>query len=252
MTAARRPASRPPVSCSPILKPAAPRPTTAKDTEYAARTEMSAANLWVGGTRYQNCIHTGGFNSSTQIHFAGEYIGLYGSSDDGGVEGAFKRWGWLNQVTSGATEFMVSDTGTLRSGGANVSLKVTPSSVSLQSTNWILSRIKLLELPIYASTASKQYDLYFIPTATADWTADPTAVELWIELEAWGHATNAARKVTKSTGVIDMNGSLTWQALSVTVAPAQAGVAFLRAYYAKPIEASKANSFFIDPIPVIT
>ena len=49
-----------------------------------------------------------------------------------------------------------------------------------------------------------------------------------------------------------MNGSTNFTALSVTVAPAQAGVAYLKAYYAKTKESSKANTFFCDPIPVIT
>ena len=142
-----------------------------------------------------------------------------------------------------------SDTGTVRSGGSNISLKVTPNTEF--STLSEFSKLLLFELPIYATTDSKTYDIYFRPTATTDWTNDPTASELWIELEAWGHATNNFRKITKSTGVIDMNGSTDWQALSVTVAPAQAGVAYLRAYYCKTKEAG-ANIFFVDPIPVIS
>ena len=49
-----------------------------------------------------------------------------------------------------------------------------------------------------------------------------------------------------------MNGSTTWTALSVTVAPAQAGVAYLRGYYCKTKEAAKANTFFWDTVPVVT
>ena len=110
----------------------------------------------------------------------------------------------------------------------------------------------LFEIPFYATTDSKKYEVFFRPTATADWTADPTAAELWIELEAWGHATNNFRKITKSTGVIDMNGSTTFTALDVTVGPAQAGVAYLRGYYAKTKESGKANTFFWDVVPVVS
>ena len=107
----------------------------------------------------------------------------------------------------------------------------------------------LFEIPIYATTNSKQYDIYFRPDATANWSADPLATELWIELEAWGHASNNFRKITKSTGVVTDSGN--WESLTVTVAPAQAGVAYLRCYYCKTKEAG-SNILFVDPIPVIS
>ena len=147
------------------------------------------------------------------------------------------------------TTVFQSETTTVRSGGSNKSIKVIPTTN--MTTIWDFNKLMVFEIPIYATTDSKQYDIYFRPNTTAEWTTDPTASELWIELEAWGHATNNFRKITKSTGVIDMNGSTAWQALSVTVAPAQAGVAYLRCYYAKTKEAG-ANVFFVDPIPVIT
>ena len=137
-----------------------------------------------------------------------------------------------------------SETTTVRSGGGTQSIKVLPST--RLSTIWKYSRILVFEYPIYAATGSKTYTVYFRPTATADWTADPTNTELWIELEAWGHASNNYRKITKSTGVIDMNGSTSWQTLTVTVNPAQTGVAYLRVYYAKTKESGKANTFFTD------
>lgn len=143
-----------------------------------------------------------------------------------------------------------SETSTVRSGGSTIAIKVIPSTEL--SINWEFSKIKLFELPIYATTDSKTYDIYFRPTATADWTADPTNSELWIELEAWGHASNNFRQITKSTGTIDMNGSTSWAALSITVAPAQVGVAYLKCYYAKTKEGGKANTFFCDPIPEIS
>jgi hypothetical protein len=151
---------------------------------------------------------------------------------------------------SASSPIYQSETTTVRSGGSNKSIKVTPSTNL--GTAWEASRIKLFEIPFYATTASKTYTVYFKTNATTDWTADPTAAELWIELEAWGHATNNFRKITKSTGVIDFNGSTAWQSLTVTVAPAQAGVAYLRCYYAKTKEASKSNVFFVDPIQEVS
>ena len=142
-----------------------------------------------------------------------------------------------------------SETTTVRSGGSNKSIKVTPTTN--MTTIWDFNKLMVFELPIYATTDSKTYTVYFRPNTTAEWTTDPTTSELWIELEAWGHATNNFRKITKSTEVIDMNGSTDWQALTVTVAPAQAGVAYLRCWYAKTKEAG-ANVFFVDPIPVIS
>ena len=49
-----------------------------------------------------------------------------------------------------------------------------------------------------------------------------------------------------------MNGSTSWVSLEVTVAPGQAGVAYLRGWYAKPKESAKANTFFCDPLPEVT
>lgn len=174
----------------------------------------------------------------------------------GGLTAAEDMEGVLNKssvydahASADFTPTYESDTATVRSGGSTISIKVTPGANIATTRPGLL---KLLELPIYATTSSKTYDIYFRPDATANWTADPTAAELWVELEAWGHATNNYRKITKSTGVIDMNGSTAWQALSVTVAPAQAGVAYLRVWYGKPKEAAKTNVFFVDPKPVIT
>ncbi|MEK0324762.1 MAG: hypothetical protein QQN63_03580, partial [Nitrosopumilus sp.] len=156
----------------------------------------------------------------------------------------------IGMAVSEGDVVLQSDVATVRSGGSNTSIKITPTTVF--STNWEFGRLKCFELALYATTSSKTYTVYFRPGATADWTDDPTAAELWIELEYWGHASNNFRRITKSTGVIDMNGSSAWQSLAVTVAPAQAGVVYLRCYYAKTKESAKDNKFFIDPIPVVT
>lgn len=168
--------------------------------------------------------------------------------DHDGVVGANSmRSSYFGNVNAPVIE---SETTTVRSGGSNKSIKVTPTTN--MTTVWDFNKLKIFDLPIYTTTSSKTYTVYFKTNDSGEWTADPTASELWIELEAWGHATNNFRKITKSTGVIDFNGSTSWQSLTVTVAPAQVGVAYLRCWYAKTKEASKSNVFYVDPIPVIS
>ena len=134
--------------------------------------------------------------------------------------------------------------------GGTTSIKITPFT-DLASV-WEHSRQLIFEYPIYATTGAKTYTVYFRPSATGDWTADPTNSELWIEIEYWGHATNIHRRIVKSTGVIDMNGSTSWQALTVSATPSLAGVAYLRCYYCKPQEAAKSNIFYCDTKVVIS
>lgn len=143
-----------------------------------------------------------------------------------------------------------SETTLVRSGGNTTSIKVTPSTK--MSTAWELSRLLVFEFPVYATTDSKTYTVWFRTGDIADWTADPLATELYLELEYWGHATNNFRRITKSTGVVDFNGSSLWQSIPLTVAPAQVGMAYLRCYYAKTKESGKSNIFYCDPKVVIT
>ena len=220
-----------------------------EETEFRNNAAFDLAIAGTGVTsndvlgRLRNCLLT----STTEIGAisARKFADIL-SEDHDGVIADTRQFGWL--ATADNTPILQSDTGTIRTG--TPSIKVTPSTDL--STAWEHSRVKLFEYGIFATTASKKYEIFFRPTATADWTADPTAGELWIEVEFWGHASNNFRQIVKSTEVIDMNGSTTFTALSVTVAPAQAGVLYLRAYYAKTKESAKANTFFCDPVPVIT
>ena len=112
----------------------------------------------------------------------------------------------------------------------------------------------LFEYPIYTNTTSRQYDIYFMSTSTSNFTADPFATELWIVCEYWVHDTGATstRKVKKSTGTIDFDGSTAWQSLSVTCQPSQTGILYLSGWYAKTKETNVSNYFFVDGTPVIT
>lgn len=150
--------------------------------------------------------------------------------------------------TAAGTPSIQSETTEVRAGGGASSIKVTPSD-KLAST-WELSRILLFEYPIYAvKDVAKTYTVYLKSSGTGNWTADPLATELWVEAEYWGHATNVARKILKSTGVCDFNGDDTnWLTLTVTVTPLQTGVLYLRGYYCKTKEAGKSNIFYCDTV----
>jgi len=158
---------------------------------------------------------------------------------------------YLGFSSADNTPIFQSETSTVRSGGSTISIKVTPSTQL--STNWELSRIKLFDLPFYATTSSKTYTVYFASADINEWTANPIATELWIELEYWGHASNNFRRITKSTGTVDFKTDADFdQTLTVTVTPSQTGVVYLRCYYAKTKESGKNNIFFADPIPEVS
>lgn len=152
----------------------------------------------------------------------------------------------LSYLSSGeAVPIIQSETTKVRSGGGTSSIKVTPST-DINSV-WEYGRQLLLEYPIYATTSSKTYTVYFASDTTTEWTSNPTAVQLWIELEYWGHATNNFRRMTKSTGTVDFTTDTDFdQTLTVTIAPSQTGVAYLRCYYAKTKESGKTNIFYCD------
>ncbi|OGO03990.1 MAG: hypothetical protein A2Y91_03425 [Chloroflexi bacterium RBG_13_54_8] len=144
------------------------------------------------------------------------------------------------------TTVLQSETTKVRPSGGSTSAKITP--VANMSPNCELGKVLIWEHKINADTNSKTYTVYFLEDDHTDWTANPTALELWVEAEYWGHATNPARKLTKSTGTVDfINGDdATWHTITVTAQPAQAGVLYLRVYYCKTKEAGNANVFYCD------
>ena len=146
---------------------------------------------------------------------------------------------------------LLLSTSTLRSGGGPTAIEVRPTTNT--TSIWDFNKIKLFEYPIYTNTTSKQYDVYFRNATSTEFTTDPTTSELWIQCEYWAHDTNATstRKIKKSTGVLDFNGSTAWQNLTVTCQPSQTGILYLSGWYAKTKEASQSNIILIDNTPVI-
>jgi len=183
------------------------------------------------------------YDSYTAQPFSNAYF-----EDFNGVAGGSRQ---ILGITSSDSNFSVYSTTSapfLRSGGGSTSMEINPGSNF--NANWDFGWLKLFEYPIYADTSNKTYSMYFMSPSDT-WTANPTNSEFWIECGYYSSASNAQRKVTKSTGALDFNGSTSWQALSVTCQPAQSGVLYLRGYYAKTKEAG-TNYFYMDVAPVIS
>lgn len=106
--------------------------------------------------------------------------------------------------------------------------------------------------PLYIGTTTTTIDVYFASASTAQWTANPTNEELWIEAEYYANTTNNWKTITKSTGTLNFTGSTAYANLTITIKPAKAGTVYLRAYYAKKKEAGKNNVFYMDVKPIIT
>ncbi len=199
---------------------------------------------WTGGdfsaatfTGRNVLVSTGDTISEGMLRFSEKFL-----QDHQGTPGA------MVHVKSSA-QFLAENTSVVRSGGSNVSILVTPTSRT--SNVWELSLLPILEIgPFYVDTSAKTYTVHMRPTLTADWETDPTAAQLWLQFEIWGDAVFKHRRIYKSTGVIDMNGSTAWQTLTVTATPGIAGVAILSLWYGKPLE--DVDTFYVDPIPVVT
>jgi len=200
-------------------------------------------------------------NSNDAIEVVGtgtdaSYTTVYSEDHDGTV-GLNRQYSSLSSAAN--TAVIESSTSVIRAGGGSSSIKVTPGGEI--GSVWELSNLQLFEYPIYADTTSKTYTVYFYSSNIANWTADPTAAQLWIEAEYWNTDITATqtngfdgnkRKKVKSTGLVDFNGSTAWQSLTVTVQPVKAGILYLRGFYAKTKEAGKSNIFYVDVVPVIS
>lgn len=199
-------------------------------------------------------------NSTTEVKVdntsVGDMIGVY-SEDHNGTKGDNRVFGTFSSGVSD-TPYIESDTGTVRSGGSTTSSKITPSTnmgphdagkINLLGMHFPLFKTGF---PVYADTTSRTYTFYVKSAATANWTANPTAAELYIEASYWDHASNNYRKSIRSTSTASFTSATTWQAIAITVAPAQTGLLYLKLMYGKTKESSKSNQFFLDPLVVIS
>ena len=149
-----------------------------------------------------------------------------------------------------------TDTGVVRSGGAAASLKVTPS-ISIGG-DWDLGGYPILGdqcsnlvtkgIPIYFPDAgTKTVKFYFKTANTTDWTANPTAEELYIEVEHLVHSSNVSTSIKRSSETLDFINSTEWQSISVSLTVGQSGLAYVRILYSKTKESAKSNVFYFDP-----
>ncbi len=139
------------------------------------------------------------------------------------------------------------NTSTTRSGGADSSIEVRPSTYLGTNAEW--RRLTVLEAYLHLPASSKTVTVY-LNLPVANFTSAPTAGELWVELEYLADSANAGRRVVRSTGAVPADGN--WNDLSVgPVTPAAAGEAFLRVHYCKTKEDGKSNHLYVDPEPVI-
>lgn len=160
----------------------------------------------------------------------------------------------------------VSTTTPLRAGGGPTAMWVLPpagtGNTGISTYYPPFSYMKLVDVGLYAAASvSKTYSIFVSSTSTTNFTADPftdtqagsSTPEFYIECEYYNESSGADKMLKRSNtaGAIDFNGATTWQSLSVTCVPTQAGVLRIRLWYAKPREAV-SNYFLVDPTVVIS
>lgn len=206
--------------------------------------------------RCRNCLFGSTVGIKVDQSSVGEDIIVY-SEDHDGVIGDHRIFSSQGSADDD-TPLIQTDTGTVRSGGSATSLKLTPGDnlgvdpCSLFGLVGDVTQSRDGWFELYADTTSRTYTFYVKTNATSNWTANPTADELFIEAMYWGHASNNFHCVKRSTATVSLTTLTTWQAIAITVAPAQAGKLFLRLVYGKAKESAKSNELFIDPDPVVS
>jgi len=170
-----------------------------------------------------------------------------------------------NQISANAlSTTTIATTTVTRSGGGPTTQFIMPpagtGNTGISTKFFPYSYIKLFEYPIYTDTSSKTYTMYFSVASTSAFATDPftdtqtasSTPEMFIECEYYNESSGADRCLKRSNTVddVDFNGSTDWQDISVTCQPTQAGILYLRGWYAKPKEAG-TNWFYMDTTPVI-
>lgn len=216
--------------------------------------EITAA---LGTVRAKNITFASNSSGDVDVQYdssSGELVSVV-FEDYGGVKGVTKMFSG-NGPAEIDSPWAETDTDVVRSGGAVASLKVTPSTnmggasevgayplLGEQYSNWITRG-----LPVYfASAGSKTIKFYFKTENTTDWTANPTAAELFVEVEYMVDDTNVSTSVKRSTDTLDFATSTAWQSISTNITVGQAGLAYVRILYSKTKESTKSNVFYFDP-----
>ena len=211
-----------------------------------------SALIYARNLTFVNCVTLLDFNGPTIDPLAKIFV-----EDFGSTVGNNKMFGFAkDSKVIASSSLSERDTLTVRAGGGVSSIKIVPTN-NLAVSNDKSAMIKMFEYPIYLNTSQTTITTYFKPGSTASWSADPTASQLFIELDVLASSSKAFRYTKRSTGTIDMNGSSDWQSLSITTIASQSGNAYLRGWYGKPQESvgtstSDANTFFVDVEPTIT
>ncbi len=174
---------------------------------------MNSGGIWwevyFRGCKMPSSLTIGGRN-------IGGHVGFIGSQDHNRVAGDARSWQDFADLTR--------DTGTLRTGGADNSIKIAPLSGCATWNPVMLYDIIELDVPASAQTRTVYVNTY-------GWTVLPDATELYLEAEYISNGTTFNRTLVKSTEVVSANG--TWTALSVSFTPAVAGQVRLRVYLKK-------------------
>lgn len=165
--------------------------------------------VYFRGCKMPSSLTVGGRN-------IGGHVGFIGSQDHNRVAGDARSYQNFADLTR--------DTGTLRTGGADNSIKITPLSNCSKWNPVMLYDIIELDVPASAQTRTVYVNTY-------GWTVLPDATELYLEAEYISNGTTFNRTLVKSTDVVSTNG--TWTALNVSFTPAAAGQVRLRVYLKK-------------------
>ena len=217
----------------------------------------------VSGTEGRTMFGRNISRNSTITGLSGVAVAKYFFEDDFGIVGLNSQSS--NQISSDAigTTTMATTTN-LRSGGGPKNLVIFPPSgtanTGISTKYFPNSYIKLFEYPIYADTSSKTYSMWFNSTSTSNFTVSPltatatgsTTPELYIECEYYAASSGADRflKRSNTSDATQFSSVTTWEDISVTCQPTQAGILYLRGWYAKPKE-TPTNYFYMDTTPTI-
>ena len=152
----------------------------------------------------------------------------------------------MDHLSLSETAFIYqSETTKVRGAGSPISIKIIPT---VQIGDNDAGRLLIFEFDTYLTAAAHTITVYFASDDIAEWTTGPTAAELYLEVDYFGHSSNASRRRDQSSGTVDFTTDTDFdQTLAITFTPAQAGRGTIRLKYGKTKEAAKSNIFYVCP-----